>query len=106
NRVGLDEVVELVRDLAGETLIARELESLPERHPVLTPAQLPGVFDISVPRPHLVQVPFLVRHAAREPQSPHRIEIPINPDLLVCPSVRIDRDVGSAAEQIEFVTEN
>src|SRR5207245_1109854 len=72
DRIGADEVVELGGDLAREALVARQLERLPERDPMLTARQLPRILHVGVGRTHLVQLPFLVWDAARKTQGPNR----------------------------------
>jgi len=78
DRIRLDEVVELVRDLVREPFIAGEPKRLAECHPVLAPGQLPRQFDVGIARPHLVKLPLLVRNPFGKTQAADRIEVPVD----------------------------
>ena len=90
------------RDLDSEAIVAGKPPGLREGQPMLAARELPGIFDVGIRRPHLVELPFLVRHAARKAQAADRIEVPVDrPVPVPRRSVRIDRLERAAAEQIE-----
>ena len=90
DRVGLDEIVELVEHLERIAILTRQTECLSERHQVLTSSQFPRKLDVGAGRTHRLEIPLLVVHAGREAIAPHRIEAPV--DLPVAAVASDDRD--------------
>src|SRR5262245_35695539 len=105
--IGLDEVVELARDLDGEALVVRQVIRLAENRPMLAPRELPRVLDIGVPRAHFEKVPLLVGHPPGKPELAHGVQIPVDRSIAErCGTIWITRYIWATAKQIELVPEH
>ena len=74
DRIRLDEVVQLARDLESEPIVARQPVGLSEQRPMLASRQLPRQLDVGAPGPHLRRgsTPRAERRAESADPTPDR----------------------------------